>query len=146
MGAAAGRILADRVTGRDNDWADVFDPWRLPPLGSVKPLAKHSADVGLHFFADRLSRGRSVSDLEPGQGRVIGAGLGQHAVHRDHDGVLHAVSARCTHLGCIVEWNEAEQTWDCPCHGSRFEATGEVANGPATAPLSPKEAPDSPDA
>ena len=73
---------------------------------------------------------------------MIGDGLGQKAVHRDLDGRLHAVSARCTHLGCIVRWNEAEETWDCPCHGSRFEADGALANGPATAPLKPEKPPD----
>jgi Rieske Fe-S protein len=86
-----------------------------------------------------LARIRSVSDLEPGEGRVVGSGLGQRAVHRDRHGVLRAVSARCTHLGCIVRWNGADGTWDCPCHGSRFEATGEVINGPATGPLTSEE-------
>ncbi len=70
---------------------------------------------------------------------MIGSGLGQKAVHRDYHGVLHAVSARCTHLGCIVDWNAPEQTWDCPCHGSRFGARGEVLNGPATAPLEKRD-------
>jgi glycine/D-amino acid oxidase-like deaminating enzyme/nitrite reductase/ring-hydroxylating ferredoxin subunit len=135
QGAAAARILADRVAGRANAWAAVFDPWRLPELSSAKQLVAHNADSGFHFLADRLSPARAVFDLKPGEGRVVRSGLGQKAVHRDRDGVLRAVSARCTHLGCIVRWNPAELTWDCPCHGSRFEASGKVANGPATAPL-----------
>jgi nitrite reductase/ring-hydroxylating ferredoxin subunit len=135
MGVASGRMLADRISGRANEWADAFDPWRRPTVGAVKEWVIHNADSGLHFFADRLRRGRDVSDLEPGQGRVIGSGLGQQAVHRDAGGTLHAVSARCTHLGCIVRWNGGEQTWDCPCHGSRFAATGEVLTGPATTAL-----------
>ena len=106
-----------------------------------RPLLKHNADSGLHFFADRAKRGGDVADLAPGEGRVIGDGLRQKAVHRDEDGVLHAVSARCTHLGCIVDWNGAERTWDCPCHGSRFGALGEVLNGPATGNLKPEEPP-----
>jgi glycine/D-amino acid oxidase-like deaminating enzyme/nitrite reductase/ring-hydroxylating ferredoxin subunit len=141
MGVGAGRILADRIAGRDNEWASTFDPWRLPPLGSVKEWATHNADSGLHFFADRLKRAGSASDLKPGEGRIVGSGLGQAAVHRDYEGTLHAVSARCTHLGCIVQWNRAEQTWDCPCHGSRFGALGEVLNGPATAALEAREPP-----
>jgi glycine/D-amino acid oxidase-like deaminating enzyme/nitrite reductase/ring-hydroxylating ferredoxin subunit len=139
MGAAAARILADGIGGRSNEWAETFDPWRLPPVSAVPELLKHGADTGLHFFADRAHRGGSVDDLAAGEGRVVGDGLGQKAVHRDDDGVLHAVSARCTHLGCIVRWNGAERTWDCPCHGSRFEASGAVANGPAVKPLEPRD-------
>ena len=141
MGAGAGRVLADRVAGRESEWAEIFDPWRRPTLGSLKSWAEHTADTGLQFFAERLRRGDSASDLAPGQGRVIGSGLGQKAVHRDHDGCLHAVSARCTHLGCIVKWNAPEMTWDCPCHGSRFGAAGEVLTGPATSPLRTREPP-----
>jgi Rieske Fe-S protein len=142
MGTAAGRMLADRVGGRENAWAEAFDPWRLPPPSAVKELVRHNADSGLHFFADRLRRGGSAAELRPGEGRVLGSGLGQKAVHRDDEGILHAVSARCTHLGCIVKWNEGARTWDCPCHGSRFGPDGAVLNGPATQPLEPREAPE----
>jgi glycine/D-amino acid oxidase-like deaminating enzyme/nitrite reductase/ring-hydroxylating ferredoxin subunit len=135
MGAAAGRVLADRVAGRPNEWAERFDPWRTPTPSAAKAWAEHNADSGLQFFAERLRRGDSASDLLPGEGKVVGSGLGQKAVHRDHDGDLHAVSARCTHLGCIVKWNAPEMTWDCPCHGSRFGANGEVLTGPAIHPL-----------
>jgi glycine/D-amino acid oxidase-like deaminating enzyme/nitrite reductase/ring-hydroxylating ferredoxin subunit len=142
MGTAAARILADEILGEDNEWAASFDSLRLPRLGALPTLLKHNADSGLHFVADRVKRRRGVEDLAPGEGRVVADGLGQKAVHRDAEGRLHAVSARCTHLGCIVRWNGAERTWDCPCHGSRFEAGGEVANGPATKPLAPAELPD----
>jgi glycine/D-amino acid oxidase-like deaminating enzyme/nitrite reductase/ring-hydroxylating ferredoxin subunit len=139
MAAAAGRLLADRVAGRPNEWAATFDPWRTPPPSALKQYAEHNADSGLHFFADRLKRGGSAEELAPGEGEVIGDGLGQKAVHRDYDGNLHAVSARCSHLGCIVRWNVPEQTWDCPCHGSRFGAMGEVLNGPATSALEKRD-------
>jgi glycine/D-amino acid oxidase-like deaminating enzyme/nitrite reductase/ring-hydroxylating ferredoxin subunit len=139
MGAAAGRMLADRIAGEESAWDKVFDPSRLPPLRATPQLAKHNADSGLHFFADRARRGPRPADLAAGDGAVIGDGLGQKAVHRDDAGVLHAVSARCTHLGCIIGWNGGEGTWDCPCHGSRFEATGAVIAGPATRPLEPRE-------
>jgi glycine/D-amino acid oxidase-like deaminating enzyme/nitrite reductase/ring-hydroxylating ferredoxin subunit len=140
MGTAAARMLADEITGQPNEWAAVFDPRRLPPLSSAPKLLKHNAEAGVFFFGDRARRGHGTVDLAPGEGRVIAEGLGQRAVHRDHAGVLHAVSARCTHLGCIVRWNAAERTWDCPCHGSRFEATGAVLTGPATQQLEPRAA------
>jgi glycine/D-amino acid oxidase-like deaminating enzyme/nitrite reductase/ring-hydroxylating ferredoxin subunit len=139
FGAESGRILADVIADRPSEAAETFDPRRLPPVSAVPELLKHNADSGLHFFADRARRSDSVDDLAPGEGRIVRDGFGQKAVHRDADGALHAVAARCTHLGCIVRWNGAERTWDCPCHGSRFEATGEVANGPATSPLAPRE-------
>ena len=137
MGTAAARILADAALGREHEWAATFDPRRIPTPRSAPRLVKRNADAGLQFIADRAKRGGDPADLAPGEGRVIGDGLGQTAVHRDDEGRLHAVSARCTHLGCIVRWNAAERTWDCPCHGSRFEATGAVANGPAVDPLRP---------
>jgi glycine/D-amino acid oxidase-like deaminating enzyme/nitrite reductase/ring-hydroxylating ferredoxin subunit len=141
MGVGAGRALAHRIAGRESEWASAFDPWRRPKPSSVKTWAELGADTALHLVADRLKRTGSAADLAPGEGRVVGSGLGQEAVHRDDDGQLHAVSARCTHLGCIVEWNAAERTWDCPCHGSRFGAKGEVLTGPATHPLEKREAP-----
>jgi nitrite reductase/ring-hydroxylating ferredoxin subunit len=133
--AGAGRVLADRVAGRENETAAAFDPARLPTLRSVPELVRHNAKSGFHFFADRLPKRTDAAELRPGEGAVVGSGLAKKAVHRDREGTLHAVSARCTHLGCIVEWNAPQETWDCPCHGSRFEATGAVLEGPATAPL-----------
>jgi glycine/D-amino acid oxidase-like deaminating enzyme/nitrite reductase/ring-hydroxylating ferredoxin subunit len=135
MSAAAGRILADRVAGRESEEGSMFDPWRLPGLGSLRELIEHNSRSGFHFFADRLPKRGRASRLAPGEGAVLGSGLSKKAVHRDRQGSLHAVSARCTHLGCIVEWNAPEATWDCPCHGSRFGPMGEVMEGPATAPL-----------
>ena len=142
MGTAAGAILADRALGQDNEWAQTFDPWRLPPVSAAPSLIKHNAEAGVHLLGDRLKRGSGIEDLEPGEGRVVGNGRKQTAVHRDADGVLHAVSARCTHLGCIVNWNAAASTWDCPCHGSRFSPLGEVLNGPATGNLEREDPPD----
>jgi len=141
LGTASGAILADTILARENPWAETFDAWRRPPLKTLPKTLLHNAEDGVAFFGDRLRRRREVDDLAPGEGRVIGAGAGQRAVHRDEQGVLHAVSARCTHLGCIVRWNAGERTWDCPCHGSRYEPGGEVLTGPATKPLERREAP-----
>ena len=140
---AAAMILRDALLGRDNAWASLYDASRLGPLSSLSPFIKENLNVGFHFFADRLTR-RSLapaSELGPGDGRVLARRERQVAVSRDADGTLHALSARCTHLGCIVNWNDAERSWDCPCHGSRFAPDGTVLQGPATEPLRPKPPP-----
>jgi Rieske Fe-S protein len=84
---------------------------------------------------------RDIEELAPGEGDIVTSCGHKVAGYRDEDGAMHAVSARCTHLGCLVAWNAAESTWDCPCHGSRFDVDGEILNGPATAPLEPREVP-----
>jgi glycine/D-amino acid oxidase-like deaminating enzyme/nitrite reductase/ring-hydroxylating ferredoxin subunit len=130
-GTAAAGILVDLVQGRDNAWAPAFDSTRL--RASVVNFMRHNLDVARHYVGDQLSSLRSVSvrDLEPGEaavGRVDGSAT---AAYRDDAGTLHAVSATCTHLGCRVAFNTAEETWDCPCHGSRFDLDGRVIAGPA---------------
>ena len=135
MGTSAARLLADLVGGKDNPWTRLFDPSRVRLRSSASSLAKENANVGFHFFADRLRVAGGAEGLAPGEGKVVGHPLGQRAVCRDRDGTLHSLSARCTHLGCIVNWNAAERTWDCPCHGSRFAADGGVVSGPAVDPL-----------
>jgi nitrite reductase/ring-hydroxylating ferredoxin subunit len=136
MGTTAAEMLAAMVRGEDPPWGEVFRTGRLNLLRSARAFAFHNADSGFRFFADRVLRRASAGGLQPGEGRVVGAGLRQAAVYRDNAGALHRLSARCTHLGCIVHWNGAERSWDCPCHGSRFApATGEVLQGPAVSPL-----------
>ena len=135
MGTAAGRLLANRVLGRDDPRAEHFAPERLHPIAGGPSFVKENADDGLQFFAGRLRREGSADDLGPGEGAVVGSGLGQRAVYRNDRGELTTLSARCTHLGCIVRFNSAERTWDCPCHGSRFGVDGEVIEGPALRPL-----------
>ena len=94
--------------------------------------------MALRFVGDRIVKRADADALEPGEGAIVGHGLAQRAVYRDEEGALHELSARCTHLGCIVNWNSGEKTWDCPCHGSRFGARGEVIMGPAVHPLAPR--------
>jgi glycine/D-amino acid oxidase-like deaminating enzyme/nitrite reductase/ring-hydroxylating ferredoxin subunit len=131
MGTAAATLLGDLLAGRESPWAKLLDPNRMRLRASAGSLLKENANIGVHFFADRLRPATPGGYLEPGQGRVVGHPLGQRAVSRDREGTLHSVSARCTHLGCIVNWNAAESTWDCPCHGSRFAPDGVVIEGPA---------------
>jgi glycine/D-amino acid oxidase-like deaminating enzyme/nitrite reductase/ring-hydroxylating ferredoxin subunit len=135
MGAASARILADSMLGRDNPWADTFDPRRLPTPSAVAELGKNGVITAAHLLGDRIRRDGGESELAKGEGAIVDSGLGKKALYRDDAGKLHRMSARCTHLGCIVSWNRAERTWDCPCHGSRFAATGEVIDGPAIKPL-----------
>jgi glycine/D-amino acid oxidase-like deaminating enzyme/nitrite reductase/ring-hydroxylating ferredoxin subunit len=136
-GTAAAMMLSDLVLGRRNPWTDVFSSTRIKPLASAPELFKENANVAVQFFGDRLTRRMSASDPDPGEGKIVRSGLGQAAVYRDESGTLHSVSARCTHLGCIVRWNGAERMWDCPCHGSRFGYDGKVVQGPAVSPLPP---------
>jgi glycine/D-amino acid oxidase-like deaminating enzyme/nitrite reductase/ring-hydroxylating ferredoxin subunit len=139
MGTSAATILTDLVAGRKNRWASTFTPVRIHPRAGATSFIKENVNVATRFLGDRVPGRESAEDLSPGEGRVVGSGLEQRAVYRDDSGTLHPLSARCTHLGCIVRFNAAERTWDCPCHGSRFGATGEVIEGPAVRPLSRRD-------
>jgi len=138
-GTFAARILSDLIAGRDNPWAERFNPSRVGARGLPK-LAQINAKVALDFFGDRAvpTLTASAARVGPGEGRVVRDGLGKAGVYRDLDGRVYAVSLRCTHLGCLLRFNAAERSWDCPCHGSRFDVDGEVLEGPATSPLERK--------
>lgn len=141
MGTTAGGILADLALDRESPWADSFPTTRLDLRHGALLLLKENADDGARFLLGRLAgRRRGAEDLGPGEGAVVGDGFAQQAAYRDEDGELHRLSARCTHLGCIVSFNSAERTWDCPCHGSRFDALdGSVVEGPAVHPLGDRD-------
>ncbi len=132
-GTAAALLLADLCLGREASWADLFDPNRLTLRQSAPSLVKENTQVALRFVGDRLRHPdrRAVEDLAPGEGAIVEHDGEPVAAARDDDGTLHAVSARCSHLGCLVAWNDAERSWDCPCHGSRFGPDGTVLEGPA---------------
>ncbi len=138
-GTAAAMLLSDRVQGRENPWAGLFNPNRVRPRAAVA-FVEENAKVGLHFLGDRLTkRGtRPIEDLAPGEGDIVRHAGQKVAGHRRDDGTLVAVSPLCTHLGCQVNWNTAERSWDCPCHGSRFSPEGEVLHGPAVHRLETK--------
>jgi glycine/D-amino acid oxidase-like deaminating enzyme/nitrite reductase/ring-hydroxylating ferredoxin subunit len=135
-GTAAGMLLRDLVLGRDNELETLYDPYRLS-LRSIQPLVTNNLTVAAHFTLDhiRALNGPVLDDLEPGRATVTRRGATMVAGYRDEDGALHAVNARCTHMGCLVEFNNAERSWDCPCHGSRFDVDGAVLQGPAVRPL-----------
>jgi nitrite reductase/ring-hydroxylating ferredoxin subunit len=122
---------SDRLAGRDNQHASTFDSTRVLPT-VTKDLARTSVAVATRFVGDRVSaQFRSADELADGDGRVIARGGKLVAVSKSLDGAIRTVDARCTHLGCVVRHNRAEQTWDCPCHGSRFGLDGSVIDGPA---------------
>jgi nitrite reductase/ring-hydroxylating ferredoxin subunit len=135
-GTFAAMILRDLIAGRHNPWAGRFSPNRLS-LRSAPALTRMNVKVGAAFLLDRLvpAQADSAANVPRGEARVVRRGLGKAGVYRDDQGRLHAVSLRCTHLGCLLRFNEAERSWDCPCHGSRFDVDGAVLEGPAVEPL-----------
>lgn len=135
-GTIAGMLLTDLILGRENPWASLYDPARKT-LRSFTDFAKENLNTALQY-ASWLTSGdvQSTVEVSRGSGAIIRNGMGKLAVYRDERGELHEFSAVCPHLGCIVQWNDAEKTWDCPCHGSRFDCRGHVVNGPANADLS----------
>jgi nitrite reductase/ring-hydroxylating ferredoxin subunit len=136
-GTLAAMILKDLIEGKDNDWAEVYNPSRLHfrSLGTYMLEAAQSTVP----YGDWLSEGDvdGTQQIEAGEGAIIRDGLRKVAVYKDEMCRLHCFSAVCTHLGGMVRWNAAEKTWDCPCHGSRFDRFGQVINGPAIKELSP---------
>ena len=134
-GTIAGMLLTDLIVGRENPWAGLYDPTRKS-LGAIKEFAKENLNVAVQY-ADLVTPGEvsDVGEVKPGEGAILRRGAGKVAVYRDEHGELHERSAFCTHLGCVVRWNSLERTWDCPCHGSRFQIDGHAVNGPAIAAL-----------
>ena len=136
FGTLGAMIMSDRILGRANPWTDLFDPSRKATKGAWNYL-KENADYPYYMIRDRFAgaEGRSLRSVKRGQGKVIDLHGEKVAAYRDDHGATTLRSAVCTHLGCLVAWNEAERTWDCPCHGSRFSPNGEVIGGPAESPL-----------
>jgi glycine/D-amino acid oxidase-like deaminating enzyme/nitrite reductase/ring-hydroxylating ferredoxin subunit len=135
-GTIAGMLIGDLVAGRANPWEKLYDPTRKSVKAAATYVEENANFVG-HMVRDWV-RGGEVhdrADIPPGEGAIIRDGLSTHAVYRDPQGDLHELSAVCTHLGCLVQWNSGEKSWDCPCHGSRFAVDGAVLHGPANAPL-----------
>src|SRR6202163_4804537 len=136
-GTIAGIILNELVQGRKHQWSRLYDPSRVR-LRATPEFVKENINVAEQYkdwFTG--SETSDVAAIKPGEGAVIGRGRGKIAVYRDERGDVHRLSAVCTHLYCIVRWNDTERTWDCPCHGSRFDPYGKVVNGPAIVGLSP---------
>lgn len=139
-GTIAAMIVTDLVNGRANPWAELYSATRVKPLSAAATYVGENVDFPMHLVSDRLHppEAKSADEIRPGEGKTLRHRGERLAVYRDPQGALHAVSSVCTHLGCLVKFNNAEKTWDCPCHGSRFGVDGKVLDGPATRPLAKK--------
>lgn len=126
-------LLTDLVNHKENAWAALFNPNRIKPVAGFAAFVKENADVvaqfvGKRFAAEKLSE---LADLAPGEARLVKYEGQQLAIYKDEQGGIHALNPVCTHAKCIVDWNNAEKTWDCPCHGARYSVDGTVLTGPA---------------
>jgi glycine/D-amino acid oxidase-like deaminating enzyme/nitrite reductase/ring-hydroxylating ferredoxin subunit len=139
FGTLAGMIASDLILGRPNPYAALYDATRVKPVAGAVDYVKENVVFPTRLITDRLTslnaHDAPIEALGKGEGGIFPSDEGKLAVCRDHEGVVHACSAVCTHLGCDVAWNRAEQSWDCPCHGSRFTPEGRVINGPAVSDL-----------
>ncbi|HTM54947.1 MAG TPA: FAD-dependent oxidoreductase [Pirellulales bacterium] len=141
FGTLSGRIATDYVLGRENPWQDIFAVDRKKIIGGAWRCLRQNTDYPYYMLKDRLTpaEGSSPDDVARNEGKILKIDGQRVACSRDAHGKVTMLSAVCTHLGCIVHWNDAEATWDCPCHGSRFTPSGEKFAGPAERSLEPFE-------
>ena len=140
-GTLAAMLLSQEILGERPAIAKVYDSKRMPTHGAAE-FMRENVGYPKHKLGDRFKRADTdhFRAVGAGEGKIVRMGKQKLAVFRDNDGSVHAFSPVCTHMGCHVHWNNAESSWDCPCHGSRFDArTGEVLNGPATIALEAKD-------
>jgi glycine/D-amino acid oxidase-like deaminating enzyme/nitrite reductase/ring-hydroxylating ferredoxin subunit len=142
FGTLAAMMARDAVVGRRNPWQELFDVGRTKVKGGAWDYVKENVDYPYYMIRDRFAgaEGKSLRAVKRGEGKILDLRGERVAAFRDDKGKLTLLSPTCTHMGCQVAWNAAEQTWDCPCHGSRFQATGAVLSGPAESPLPPSSA------
>ncbi|WP_017732938.1 FAD-dependent oxidoreductase [Nafulsella turpanensis] len=139
-GTLAGMIISDAIVGKENKWAKLYDPKRFTPVASAKKWLEENMHVAKHLVKDYLFKGdeKGFEGIASGEGKIVELNGEKVAAYRNEKGQLQILSAACTHMGCVVHWNNGEKSWDCPCHGSRFSIDGEVLEGPAYANLANK--------
>lgn len=131
-GTLSGILLSDLIAGKENIYSEMFKASRHQPLKAAGEFLKENLDVAKEFIVDRFKvEDGDISELLPGEAKVLQKDGKKAAVYKSKEGKISITSAVCSHMGCIVHWNNAEETWDCPCHGSRFNPQGEVIEGPA---------------
>lgn len=131
-GTVSAKMISDLITGQTNDYEDLLSPSRIKPIAGFKEFVVENANVAWHFVADRFTAEqlKAVDALAPNEGVVVDTDSGKIAVSKTANGHIKAISAVCTHAGCIVKFNKLEQSWDCPCHGGRYDVDGKVVTGP----------------
>nr|WP_308808323.1 FAD-dependent oxidoreductase [Halobacillus andaensis] len=135
-GTIAAKVITDLIRGKASPYADLFSPSRNLSFQHVKSFTKENADTAKEYIKGRLDRrNRKPEDLAPGEGSVVRLKGKRAGAYKDEAGKISVVDTTCTHMGCELNWNNGERSWDCPCHGSRFTTGGEVIEGPATKPL-----------
>ncbi|WP_226034763.1 FAD-dependent oxidoreductase [Aquibacillus saliphilus] len=135
-GTSAALIIADIISGKDNPYKELFSPSRFHADPDMKKFTQINADVSKHLIKGKLEYTKTkIEDIKEDEGKIIRVNGKRTGVYRDKEGEVHLVDTTCTHMGCEVNWNEGDRTWDCPCHGSRFSIAGEVIEGPAKKPI-----------
>ncbi|WP_409303368.1 FAD-dependent oxidoreductase [Peribacillus sp. SCS-155] len=135
-GTAAALLLSDLILKKENRFAELFSPSRFHAKPGLKNIIRDNADVVKHFVEGKFAMvDKHPDELGPDQAALVKINGNKAGCYRDLDGQIHLVDSTCTHMGCEVQWNDGERTWDCPCHGSRFSIDGEVVEGPAVEPL-----------
>lgn len=137
FGTLAGRILSSLILDQESPYASLLAPSRIKPVASFRNFVRENFDVAKHFIADRIGIASlpGFADLGKGEGRVVKYNEAQVAIYKDEQGNLKALHPVCPHAGCVVQWNSAEKSWDCPCHGARYDVEGRLLNGPASSGL-----------
>jgi glycine/D-amino acid oxidase-like deaminating enzyme/nitrite reductase/ring-hydroxylating ferredoxin subunit len=137
FGTLAAMISTDLIMGRPNQWADLYDATRVKPLAGAREFVAENVDFPLHLIGDRLKRAGTdaLASVPPGRGMIVTVDGHKRAVYREESGPVRVLDPTCPHMGCLVAFNDAERSWDCPCHGSRFDTEGAVIDGPAVTGL-----------
>ena len=140
-GTVAGILLSDLVLSSENSWQEVYEPMRFNEKASGDSFRHHNEHDVKHYLEDygEKPQATTIESVSEGEATILDEDSGPTAVYREEDGRTHAVSAVCTHMGCLVDWNDGEKSWDCPCHGSRFSYDGEVLDGPANSALAQQD-------
>ncbi|KLU60718.1 cytochrome b6-f complex iron-sulfur subunit 1 [Peptococcaceae bacterium CEB3] len=137
-GTVAGLLLRDLIVKGESPWEDVYRPSRFTASATVQFVAQN-ADVAFNLIAGKLQPGQGEIRPQPGEAVLASVDGKKTGVYIDAQRQVHAVDTTCTHLGCELQWNNAEHSWDCPCHGSRFDLDGEVLEGPAMQALEKRD-------